>query len=267
MLYHLTHRTGTCCQWLCSIPSDKTCSEILHNLPTSSKDLGSCVSFKGNALSIKPHASFQRPQVEKANYIEDFTSSLVQREHRSDGNVSQELMICGYFVHLCDVHLSLSVKNQFPGEAGCKKLEKPVPQPDCTCYLFTLGKVFFTCASVSPILEQSQQPHFSDKHLFSLIPQISHTKHLLWTGMVFLALSVDDLIYSNILLKQLGYHFCLMGDKTEAKAACSSTESHMVWALELWQGVEERTDTQTNVQKSWGQVRCAHSDEWYLLPS
>lgn len=61
------------------------------------------------------------------NYIEDFTSSLIQREHRSDGNVSQELMICGCFVHLCGVHLSLSVKNQFSGEAGWNKLEKPQP--------------------------------------------------------------------------------------------------------------------------------------------
>lgn len=92
-LCHLTHRTEACCQWLCSIPSDKTCSENLHNLPTSSKDLGSCVSFKGNALSIKPHCSFQRPQVEKTNYIEDFTSSLIQREHKSDGNVSQDLWL------------------------------------------------------------------------------------------------------------------------------------------------------------------------------
>ena len=143
MLCHLTHRTGACCQWLCSIPSDKTCSENLHNLPPSSKGLGSCVSFKGNALSIKPHCSFQRPQGEKTNYIEDFTSSLIQREHRSDENVSQELVICGYFVHLCDVHLSLSVKKQFLGEAGYNKLEKPVPQPDCICYFFILGKICF----------------------------------------------------------------------------------------------------------------------------
>lgn len=34
----------------------------------------------------------------------------------------------------------------------------------------------------------------------------------------------------------------------------------MAWVLEPWQGDEERIDTQTRVQESWGPVGCVRSD-------
>jgi hypothetical protein len=60
----------------------------------------------------------------------------------------------GYcFAHLLDVYFSL--QKLFQGEAGNRQVEKPVPWPDCVCYILTLGNVSLLCASVSPALGQS----------------------------------------------------------------------------------------------------------------